>query len=444
MSYSALSRKVFRFVKANGLLQQGEDVCLSLSGGADSVFLLHWLIEQGYRFRAFHINYQLRGSESDEDEEFCRDLCRRSGVELTIERVELKKREGVQSEARYRRMKLWEKHRRGSGRTVYLLGHQMDDHCETILFRLLRGSGWYGLRGIDPRIVFANGIVVERPLLSLTREEIREELRRRGVEYREDSSNSQLIYERNRLRLGALRFLAEVFGDHTVRTRLSAIGRAAAEAARLTRNLYEANRPDRDALPLNWSKHSDIVLRYMIREWLQRCGGSVTRDRIQNILELIRAGKGALNLDDRRVLLWEGEVLRIKQTKVEPCYFYEDLPIPGEVETPLGTIKSSIGEPFRPVEDSRVEFIDREKIKGTLRIRTRRAGDWFIPIGMKGGKKLKKFFIENKVSRQLREKVPLVVDDEKIIWVVGFRLDDRVKIEQDAGSIIRLELVGPE
>ena len=187
------------------MLETGENVLVALSGGADSTALLLSLRELGYPVRAFHLNHCLRGAESDRDEAFCRRLCEKLGVELTVERVDIAAAAGdsaVEETARRIRYARLEHAAHGAKIAV---AHNADDNLETMLFHLVRGTGAKGLTGIPP----VRGRII-RPLIEVERREIEAFLRERGQDFVTDSTNADTAYTRNRLRQEVVPVLREL------------------------------------------------------------------------------------------------------------------------------------------------------------------------------------------------------------------------------------------
>jgi tRNA(Ile)-lysidine synthase len=431
-----LPAEVRRQIEDHGMLSPDGRGIVAVSGGADSAALLLALHELGYRPVVAHLDHGLR-AESTTDAEFVRQLAGRLGLPFTVERRDvaayrreqrlaapiwphgdqggasprqtdpavrdLKARKlSLETAAREVRHGFLRDVAAREGATAIFLGHTADDQVETFLLRLIRGAGVAGLGGMRPR----DGVLC-RPMLALWRSEIEGFLRDRGEAWREDASNRDPRFLRNRVRHELLPLLATM-NPGVARVLLR-------EAGVLAR------------------RQGDIEA-----EVLRRFGLSARQ------IETALTGE-PVTLKDGWRLLPPGEH--------RPASSFDlRLPVPGEVRIPgIGTLAAELAElpvwEAPPADASRLlphvtEYVDGARIDSGLRIRTRRRGDRFVPLGMQSPKKLQDFFVDAHVPRDRRDSVPLVTSGDAIVWVAGLRLDERFKITGHTKQAIKLRF-GP-
>jgi len=468
----AVLRQVTEAVRRKRLIQPDGRVLVAVSGGADSVCLLTLLHEMrervllpGIELRIAHVNYGLRGDESEEDEAFVRELGANLGVPVDCERVRLMPKSGgtLQSRARDARYAFFGRLLREHGMAAVATGHTADDQAETVLLWLMRGAGTGGLTGIP--VKRAGGII--RPLLGVTRQQVLDYLAFRRMPYRSDSSNGTPRYRRNRIRqeiLPALRSL----NPRIVEALARGVDILAADAAVL--NEIERERWDvvaKDAssglVVLDGDRLAAEPLgmqRRLVRRALAvvRHGQEgLTFRHVSDILERVLAGAhgaglnlpGGLRVERYRALI----VMDYGGSKGGACSLTEltagvPLPVPGEVRIGHGGRRLLAVEGWNPrtgFSGDRVEFVvDRDRFDGPLSVRNWRKGDWFCPHGMGGHrKKLQDFFVDRKVSRKMRGGIPLVVAPSGIVWVAGYRGDERFAAGVATAHPVTLAVVPP-
>jgi len=447
-------RRVAAAVRGKRLIRAGDRVLVAVSGGPDSVCLLTALHEMRERslipkieLRIAHVNYGLRGDESEGDEAFVRDLAARLGAPVHCERVRLMPKPGgtLQSRARDARYALFARLLREHGMSAVATGHTADDQAETVLLWLVRGAGTAGLAGIP--LKREGGII--RPLLGVTRQQVLEYLAFSGMPYRSDSSNRSLRYRRNRIRhevLPVLRALNPNIVEALARGAdilsadaevLSGIEceqwRAVAKESAFGRVVLDGERMASQPLGLQ---------RRLLRRALDVVrGGSagLTFRHVSDILERVVGGMhgaglnlpGGLRVERRRgfIVMEHGE-RQGAGGSITDLATGIPLPVPGEVRIGTGDRRVRVikgAEHPTGSSDGRAAFVvDGDRLAGPLSVRNWRRGDWFCPFGMGGHrKKLQDFFVDRKVDRKLRDRIPLVVAPAGIVWVAGYRGDER-------------------
>ncbi len=454
------------------LVSEGDSVLLAVSGGPDSLALLDlfdrlredWNLKLG----VFHLDHCLR-EDASKEAEFVRQQCDKRDINCWLEEVdvkEVKKRRGGSTEeiARELRLSLIYKYLRREEMDRAALGHQANDRAETIIFNLVRGAGMNGLSGISP---CSNhwGYPFIRPLLDFTRNQLENYCDSRSLEPRIDRSNFSLDYDRNKIRQKLIPYLENNFNPELVQI-LNSMAELISEeheflnglAKRCFRQHAEIENEHRIDVEYEPLKDLDRVLRRRLwRLIVEKLLGSTEgfyRDHIEMMEEILRkAGResksrdyhlpaGVLVREEYGVLSFRDQVW---QKLNESDDYHIRVEEPGEIELPGGDNLrleiQNLPEDWRDqAENPETAFLDAEAISWPLTIRTRRPGDRFQPLGMSGRKKLKDFFIDEKVPRHRRDKIPLLVDNSgKIIWIVNMRCDHRFRVASATEKILRVD-----
>lgn len=444
-----LIKKALNIVNKHSMLSQDDHVLIGLSGGPDSVCLgviLHKLsVDFNLVLNAVYVDHGLRPDEVENEKEFCKNFCKNLGIGFFSKSINVKKyakdKKLTQHEAaRELRYQVYEEVSREVNATKIALGHTADDQAETFLMRLLRGSGRKGLSGIPP----VRGRII-RPLIEIERREIEDFLASDlSVQFMVDSSNLKTDYFRNWIRQKIIPELKK-HNPALIKT----IGRAAdilrEEDAYLelivTKTLMRLiSRKSDDTIELFLFPLETMgkpILRRVLRRAINETEGLRGIDfiHIEDIIKLIEMGKSGdtLNLPKRiravkgysTLLLTVRTPLKLKSRAFNP---------PGELMLKecgvvLKADVSENGDNYFNGKDTAV--FDFERLSLPLKIRRRKEGDYFYPSGFGRRKKLQDFFVDNKISRDEREAVPIIVSGEDIIWVVGHRMDERFVAKKD-------------
>lgn len=415
-------------------LVRGKRVVAGLSGGADSAALVHYLREQGIPVLAAHVNHNLRGTESDRDEEFVREFCRSLGIPLRVRRADIaalaRERDiGLEECGRQERYTFFEELRRewGGEEAVIATAHTLSDNLETILFRIARGTALEGLCGIPA----SRGMVV-RPLLGCTRRAVEDYCRRKGLCYVTDSTNTDVSYARNRIRAQAVPALVAV--------------NAAAEqnAARMLQSLIQ----DRDfladqadalyrgsagehglRLDLLRDAHSSLLSRVIAR-FLRGCGIEPDHTVLAAAEQAVRMGRGTVNLPGGYRLRAVTGFLRLEEPfsreeslSVElpatpgPDGFLAILPLPDgrKIRFQVQTAKDM--ESVKKIYKNDLIFcMDYDTIIGKLLFRNRLPGDRIGFPGREGSRQLKKLYSEMGLTPRQRGRAWILADEAGILW----------------------------
>ena len=463
----SLADRVAASVQAQALIPRGGRVVAAVSGGGDSVALLHLLAELAERSLLIlagvaHVNHQLRRPASDEDERFCRDLARRFGVPCLVESV------AVADVARSRRVsvELAGHHLRHAfyaraaaeleaGRVA--LGHTIDDQAETVLLRLIRGAGAAGLSGMRPRA----GVLV-RPLLGVGRAALRRYLADGGVPFREDASNADLRVPRNRVRHELLPHL-RTYSPRIVEAlaRQADIARAdeawlshranqaAADLVSQERGFVELDAAGLAALP-------PALARRVARDALARVEPrrrEVGFDAIERVRRTAAGGPARTDVPGCRVERAAGRVRLVPRRgragpAPRPGFAYR-LAIPGEIAVPEAGVRVR-AEVVEAAAGARGDggggrtALVALPAAAPLVVRSWRFGDRYRPLGLGGrSRKLQDLFVDRKVPRDERTRIPLVLDaDGRVIWVVGFGIGHDFRAGEGDESVLFLKVNG--
>jgi len=410
-----------------GLVQSGRPLLVLLSGGGDSVCLLDVAMRIGAQVSALHVNYGLRPT-ADGDEEFCRRLCERLGVPLRVERVELPPGGNLQAEAREARYALAEAATTGDFATA----HTASDQAETVLYRLAVSPGSRALQGMDAR----RGRLV-RPLLDVTRDEVREYLRARYLQWREDPSNADSRFARARLRhdvLPALRHLSEK-AELTIAETARQL-REEAEVLDIVASDALGAIGGGPAVPLDSLEPLPAALRRLVlRRLAEDAAGEprpLSRREAEEIAALGREGSKSLDLGGGLEAVAEYGTVRFVLDRPEPAR-----PDPVELLIP-GSVRFGDWEVEAAFDAPGDVAVSAAAVGPRLLVRSWREGDRMRPLGVGGSKSLQDLFTDRKVPRALRGELPVVEASGEIVWVAGVAVDERYATGEDDENAVAL------
>ncbi|MDP2730233.1 MAG: tRNA lysidine(34) synthetase TilS [Dehalococcoidales bacterium] len=463
-----LEQRVLGYIREHHLLSAGDRLVVAVSGGADSVCLLHILV--GLRdvlklkLHIAHLDHRLRGAESEADARYVARLAHQLGIPATIEARDVKSYQAQQGTsleeaARQVRYTFLTEVVRATEAACVAVGHTTDDHIETVLMHLIRGAGTRGLRGLQPVSQWsdsANSLRIIRPLLKVSRQETADYCLRYGLEPKIDTSNLSLSLLRNRIRLQLLPHLRDYnprIDEALLRTARIAADDLAyldKEAARLGAEIAQQQGEtivfDRDEfLELPYA-----LKRHLLRQAIEKLAGDlkdIEACHIEDIMGALNKPAGKkLSLPGGLVFITDYNHYRLAPEQVKPPPSplgskQFSLIIPGETVLPGWCVRATIVKPeeMGEKESSFTANLDFDKAGSNLIVRSRRAGDRFQPLGMNQPKKLGRFMIDAKIPGAWRQQVPIVCSPEHILWVVGWRIDERVKVTPDTGWVLNLE-----
>jgi tRNA(Ile)-lysidine synthase len=454
---------VLRVARETGMFAQaGRRVAVAVSGGADSVCLLHVLTRLAHEFgitlSVAHLNHGVRGSEADEDEQFVRHLARAAGLPFYSEKIDVPAlhRPGgpsLEQLCRSERQAFYLRALVHLNAHLMALAHTRSDQAETVLLRLLRGTSARGLAAMN----FVNDYIV-RPLLAVSSALVRDYCRDNNLEFREDASNRDETYLRNRVRHSLLPQLESLFNS-SIEERLFSLSRLIRADAdyldELANQAFVEARTESAGDEIHLSLHllvslNDAVLsRVLLRGYFELTRDtSATPDfgHISNLIQIVRQGRTSQEITLPKDILFVRQYDKIifrRDTESGECApsdyemelpIYENIPV--AVSDPYGvTIQYEIKniKSVKPIKqrDPMLAQVDAAGLGNVLTVRNWRPGDWFIPLGMGGRKKLQDFFTDEKVPVAERNRVPILLSGENIVWIVGYRIDERFKVTQN-------------
>ena len=452
--------KFNNYIVENRLIEKRSKILVGFSGGPDSTALLLALLmikdSLDLSILVAHVNYNLRGQDSQADEDFVKDFCFSHNLYLVINRVEITGHTNIEARARDIRMNYFYSLLQDYKLDAIALGHNLSDNAETVMMNLVRGSGISGLRGILPK---SDRII--HPLLSFTREEICSFLVEEKITWREDKSNQEANFTRNKIRNQLFPWIEENINP-TLIDKLVSLSAMMVETNDFIEDYIERTfkryvvrqTDDRIVLSLKIITHSKKILRYYIFKkclfQLRGTDSDIYQNNISEIESILHAdGSKMLNFPNRIYVLKEYDYL-IFTTK-NPVISKNKLPEAKTLESirprlSFGNFRIKMKKikklPSEKVlaNNKNIAFLDYDQVDFPITIRHRDNGDRFIPLGITGFKKLKDFFIDEKVSKFDRDKIPIFTDSNKIIWVGGMRIDNRVAINEKTSNILRIEI----
>jgi tRNA(Ile)-lysidine synthase len=427
-----MSERPLEAARDSGLLPAGRPVLVLLSGGGDSVCLLDVAVRLEARVQALHVNYGLRAG-ADDDEELVRRLCGRLGVPLHVERMTLPETGNLQERAREARYALADSLAEGD----YAAAHTASDQAETVLYRLAVSPGSRALLGMAPR----RGRLV-RPLLDVTREEVRSYLRDRGLDWREDPSNADRRFARARVRHDLLEALRSV-GPAAERTIAETARQLREEAEVLEAAVSEAIEElgGGPALSLAALREKPPALRRLVlrrlaeqaaREPLAAEGAApraLSRREADQVLALDDRGTKAIDLGGGLRAIAEYGTLRFTRAREEVVPDPAELTVPGRVRFGDWEVEASLGAGGD---------VTVTGLGSTATVRAWREGDRMRPAGLGGTKTLQDLFTDRKVPRALRHTLPVVESRGEIVWVAGVAVDERFAAHEGESDTVGL------
>jgi len=434
-SKDALLDHVRAVIAAHDMLRAGDRVLAAASGGPDSVALVHALRELGYPVEIAHFDHQTRGGQSAQDAQFVARLAKRLGIPCHVgsRPVAREAREtgrSFEQHARDARYAFLLRIARERSIGVIATGHHADDQAETLLLRIIRGSGIHGLAGIPP-VRVAEGLRIVRPLLDCSRPEILAYLKGKRLRYCTDVTNADQSIPRNRVRHELLPLLERRYnpGVRAALLRLAEMQRLQnallrpLEEEALARSVNAAGAIDR----AQFAGLTEALRRGCVARLAQRWGVGCDFARVLAATAFILYGATGRRLDiGGGVYLYNSRAATFfVSSGRKPVVVCEPLLIPGETRA-LGRrfvarrLDNAPDRPLRAYCTPARQVFDADEVGARLYVRVRRPGDRFAPLGMHGEKKLSDFFIDRGVPAPCRDAVPLIADDARIFWVVGY------------------------
>lgn len=424
------------YIKSAGLFSTSDRILLAVSGGVDSVVMVHLFKEAGFNFAIAHVNFGLRNKESDGDEAFVDSLGEHAGVPVFIRHFDTKlyassQKVSIQMAARDLRYAWFEEILAENNYNYVATAHHLDDQAETFFINLLRGTGITGMHGILPR----QGKII-RPLMFTTREKIMSFANVNKLKWREDRSNKSRKYLRNKLRLDVLSELYKINPLFSYKLNESIIHLRDVESifnnhiAGVTADLVQ-QKPEGVLISIDWIyeyEPHDTYLFELLKPF------DFTYPVVKEIVRSLDTFSGKVFYSPTHRLLRDRENFIIQPLSdisagAFPEETFEVQRIESHIEFPVCLCMhetDNISE--LPMGKATIACLDADKLQFPLKLRKWEKGDWFIPLGLKGKKKLSDFFINQKLSLADKEKTWLLLSGNDIVWVIGKRIDNRFRI----------------
>jgi len=439
------------------LIGEGDSVLIGLSGGPDSVALLSLLTKirkkMNLRLTAVYINHQIRPKAALKEEKFCQELCDRMGLELDIVTEDIpalakKKKTGLEETAREFRYEVYELLADEDGHDKIALGHHIDDRVETVLFRILRGTGSAGLKGIPVK----RGKYI-RPLYALTKNDILAYLRKNELDYCLDESNLRADFSRNFIRNELLPEIRDKLNPGVDRAILNLSENIAAEEEYLEQiaektvkkaiNITSGGKLEVDLILFKgydlWLKRR--LLRYGLRFLSLR---QLAPDK-EVIDRLVKLEKKSISLPEKiQAIITDKKLVLYRRGK--PAVY--NIRLEYDQLLKLDNLKLNFKCRQNRVEavnlknkkQSRKVFLDSNRIALPLTVRNIEPGDRFQPLGLSGTKKIGDFLTDRKIPAVYRDEIPVICDKQGIIWLVGYEIADRVKVDHKTKKVMSIEV----
>ncbi|NLY67032.1 MAG: tRNA lysidine(34) synthetase TilS [Tissierellia bacterium] len=457
-----MKEKVLKAIKEHNLIEEGDNILVGVSGGADSMALLYVLLEikKEIDFNIFiaHLNHGVRGKEALEDEKYVEATAKKLGIPYFSRHVNMdeyarEKKISSEEAGRELRYKFFREILSKIGGGKIAVAHNKNDQAETLLLRLFRGTGIEGLKGMD----YKNKDII-RPILGIEREEIEKYLQDRNIEFKIDRTNLEPIYNRNRVRLEIIPYIQKYYNPNIVDTlwrtsQLMAVDNDFLEAYSKEAFYKILKKRDKDSIVLDGNafrkEHISIQTRIirnsilMLNESLQ----GITMKHIEDVVTLfLERGTGKsirlinnlvakTSYDDFIIEKFNQEESKdyIQKININSINYIDELGCKFKVEI------KAIDEIDIASHNRYKKYFDYDKVQGNLYIRNRRDGDRFIPFGMKGSKKVKDYFIDEKIPKDERNRIPIITDEKNIIWIVGYRISELYKLTKDTKRVLVIQ-----
>ncbi len=435
--------RVEKFIIENNLISKGDKIIVALSGGPDSVALLHILekIREKYNLKlgACHINHLLRGEDAMRDEDFAKNLCKALNIDFYSHREDIKaysKKYGIGEEESGRRVRygFFEKVLKENAYNKIALGHNLDDNIETFLFRLMRGTSLDGLNSIPLK---RDNII--RPIMNEKKKDILSFLNENNFDYAIDHSNFEIIYTRNKIRLDLIPYIEKEFNPLFV-DKISEMIEEIKETNMFFQKKLEGYFEGEKIFLEKILTLEKFLRKRLINMLLRKYEVEVSREKLENIDDLLMS-QGPKEIDLGRGYIFNKGYKYIKvekKTQKTSAKGKIALEINDKMMYNGYIIESKLLDKIPSKKQG--FYFDYDKLDKNIYIRTRKNGDKFIPFGMNNKKKLKNFFIDSKVEKDKRELIPLILTGEEILLVGDLRGSNLFRVDKETKKVLLLKV----
>ncbi len=459
-----LLEKVARFIQDNHLIAGHDKILLAVSGGLDSVALLDIFSrlksELKLELAVVHVHHGIRGDEADEDLEFVKSLSKEYNLPFYKKKVAAKtfaksKKLSLEESARILRYQAFEEFLTKSKFSKLATAHTANDQAETVMDHFLRGSGSLGMQGMQKK----RGVFI-RPLLELAREDLERYAEENKLTFREDSSNEDLKFRRNRIRRELIPYLEEHFNPNLIAT-LNRTARIFSE----TESVLESVSEEAFKSLVSLQKKNEIILeiegflgyfksiqKYVLFracKALEINRNDLSFDKLDKLLGVIAERKAGKRIDinkDFQLLVDHDCILITGKAPNQIPGFKFDLLKSSALKFGAYELRWSISKKEEPVEfnkNKQIEFLDFDKTGHSLCVRTFHPGDRFIPLNFNGQKKIADYFSDRKIPHRLREVTPILESPAGIVWLCGHCIDNRFRVRKKTEKLLKLEIKEP-
>ncbi|RLD33392.1 MAG: tRNA lysidine(34) synthetase TilS [Bacteroidetes bacterium] len=434
------------YITKQNLCKKTDRILLTVSGGADSVVMLDLFHNTGYNTAIAHCNFHLRGTESDKDEQFVRELGKKYGVDVFVKHFDTKEyaalnNVSIQVAARDLRYAWFEELRQKKGFDVIAMGHHTDDQIETFFINLFRGSGLAGLKGMP---IKRDHII--RPLLFAGREDIEVYAKKHNISFRDDSSNKEEKYLRNKIRHRLAPVLSDLTDNYpdAVIDSLNNLREADTLLQLLLHEKFDGiTRQKDDTLALSKAEFrklqpADVWSYYLLRRF------GFNRSTSDNVADaVVRGQSGKLFYSETHQLLVDRDELLIKPLQKNDKAEYRIDDGQQEITEPVHLIFQTVtvDDDFSINAASSLAQLDKDRLVFPLKLRKWQSGDKIKPLGMSGSKLLSDYFIDNKMSLFAKSDIWLLLSEKDIVWIIGHSISDDYKITSKTREVLAVRLM---
>lgn len=451
--------KVISTIKRYKMIKENDKIVMGVSGGPDSLCMLDILynLKDLFNLKLYvvHVNHLIRGEEARRDAQFVENICCKLKLPFFLFEKDVKKiaKEMGYSEeeaGRYVRYQAFEEVLKEVKGNKIAVAHNKNDVVETVFLNLIRGAGMTGLIGIKP----VNGNII-RPLIEIERKEIEIYLKEKGLKPAIDFTNYEDLYKRNKVRLKLIPFINETFEVDIIKNiyRMAKIileenDYLEKECEKIFNEVCYFNQEEIFADIEKLRVQHPAIQRRLVRLMYQKLKGDIyglEYIHVEDVLSLLdkpTSSKIDLPFEIEALKSYNNLIMRkVKEKEVKT--FWAKLNIPGITKIcGIGQFKTAvlaIDEVKKLNIGKYTKFFDYDKIQGDVIVRNRQAGDIFSPLNLGGSKKLKEFFIDEKIPREIRDSIPLLAIDNEIVWVVGYRMSDKFKVDENTKKVLVIE-----
>ncbi|MBU4439259.1 MAG: tRNA lysidine(34) synthetase TilS [Acetobacterium sp.] len=463
-----MEKKVIQYIEEQRILEAGDHVLIGVSGGADSLALLYFLDKYADAFKisigVAHLHHGLRGEAADADEDFVRSFCTDRGIpffsrQRNIQEISQTEKISVEEAGRKERYDFFITMAEAHGYNRIAMGHHINDQAETMLMRLIRGTGVKGVSGIKS----SRDNLYIRPFLCLEKKEILDYCEIHNLAFRTDATNFQRDYTRNKIRLDIMPMILEInpraeahFNEFTkIANEYEAFFEKYVDQIedRILSSKTNMVLIDRHS----WLSEAPVVQKELLRRSIFKFKGSLKEieyNHITAFYSLLKSDKTIWEIhfpNDIQIIRRYDRIMVTEKQKIAGVGITPKMILPGKTyifakERLIFETKFVTQDEFRKkrylfskeLENHSEKYFDYDKIKSILVLRSRQSGDYFYPTGVAGKKTIKKYLIDKKIDRSQRDTIPLLVTDAEVLWIMGYAINQRYLADDDTKNIIRV------